>query len=104
MIEEEYAKSKDAADYRAFLLEQEKHAEEQRGREAAERVQIEREIKKAKQQADKEDIADRRLQDRKLEIEKMKRDLLMQKQQLLQNVGYAQQCMGNEIKSEMWLQ
>lgn len=102
-IKEEYEKGVDQDKWRQKLMDEQKQREELRAREAADRVQLEREIKRTREMESKTNDEERRLLEKKLEIEKMKRELMRQKQELMGNVNYAQEQMSKGVRSDIFM-
>eukprot|EP00392_Amoebophrya_sp_AT5.2_P003292 g3297.t1 len=101
-IEENYNYNKDHANFRAELKEKEKREGEERAVFNAEKVALERQLKKEKALQEKAEREKARDLDRRLEIEKMKRDLQRQKEELTQQVQFTQSRMGDSVKSDVW--
>ncbi|CAD7944649.1 unnamed protein product [Amoebophrya sp. A120] len=102
-IEDSYLYNRDHANYRQELKEREKLDAEERARVNAERVALDRQLKKEKLAREKTEQEESRNLDRRLEIEKMKKDLLRQKQELLDQVSFAQKKMADTVRGSQWL-
>lgn len=105
-IEEEYLKTKNQAEWREECEKKTKEEYLLRQKELEEKHQIDREIKQRKRQEDKAYEEASREHNRQLEIEKMRKDLAAEREELMKRVNYAKDSMNkmptNSTGEEFW--